>query len=212
MFILSEYQVIELFDGVSCALLAAAASAKARAQGSHLSGAAALGFICGILGPLVREMLLHGETGGQLIIKLLPDDVFIGSLGGIAAVRLVSRLPVVFWLDALSVSFASVLGCLLALQELGIAAGLCLGLICGFLPGVFRDVALGDLADLVEKDWYASSCVLGCVIGMCVFMSPFFFSPLAIMENRLLEISCLSGIACAFLLQIKNSKKIRQGC
>lgn len=203
----SQAESIAFLDCIACMLLSAAASARARTYGAHFTGAAILGCICGLAGPLAREIILHGEEGGLLVISLLPDDALLGALAGVAAVLPDRKLPVEFWLDSLSVSLASSLGCLLTMQNNGIVAGLCLGLVSAFLPGIIRDASLGDMAAIVERDWYATSAAIGCMAAILLFMAPFFVSFMSFMENYLLEAAVIAGALISFVLQLYKGRK-----
>lgn len=199
MTIFSEPEVIELFDGLSAAFLGAAAACRARNLGATHSGALALGCLCGLFGVLARELVLHGAQGARLVLSALPDDAFIGSAGAVFILLFFLRFggKIFFWLDALSLGLASSLGAILALPELGIVGALVVGLINGLTPGLARDVALGDTAALVEKEWYAAAAMLGCVLAMAICAAPVFFPVLA--EARIGEWALISGalIVCA---------------
>lgn len=172
MLVLSGAFSMALLDGVAGALLAAAAACRARAFGAHFTGAAVLGCLCGIIGPLLREAFLHGQAGTGPLASQLPGDALLGALGGIAGLYILRRhgSRLFFWLDGASMGLASSVGAVYALQDLGIAGAICLGLINGLAPGLVRDMALGDTAMLVESDWYATAAALGCVIAIAVLI------------------------------------------
>lgn len=172
MLILSQSFGMALLDGCACALLAAAAASRARILGAHFTGAAVLGCLCGILGPLLREAFLHGQAGTVPVAGQMPGDALLGTLAGISALYMMRNYAtkVFFWLDTASIGLACSVGAIYALQELGIAGALCLGLINGLAPGLVRDMALGDPAMLVERDWYATAAALGCVLAIATLV------------------------------------------
>lgn len=172
MLILSDAMSMRLLDGTACALLAAAATCRARTQGAHFTGAVILGCLCGLIGPLLREVFLHGHSGAGPIASELPDEALIGALGAIAALYILKKLQprLFFWLDNASIGLASSVGTIYALPDLGIVGAICIGLINGLAPGLVRDIALGDIAMLVEKDWYATASALGCVASIAMFL------------------------------------------
>lgn len=161
-----------LLDGIACALLAAAASCRARSMGAHLTGSIVLGCLCGLMGPLLREVFLHGASGTRLAAAEFPDEALIGSLAAIAALYIMrnTRWPVFFWLDAASIGAGAGVGAMLALDELGIVGAICLGMVNGLAPGLIRDISLGDTAMLVDQDWYATAAALGCIVTLAVFL------------------------------------------
>lgn len=161
---------IEILDGIAAALLAAAASARAKNFGAHITGAIALGCVCGMVGGLTREIFLNGSAGARVALASLPQSALIGALCGVLATRfLPSRKDAVFfWLDAASMGLAGSLGAALGLPGLGVVGALALGLVSGLSPSLARDASLGDTAMIVEKSWYATAVALGCVGAICV--------------------------------------------
>lgn len=159
-----------LLDGTACALLAAAAACRARGMGAHFTGAIVLGCLCGLIGPLLREAFLHGAAASGKIASELPAEALVGALGAMAAFYFFGKFRLFFWLDTASIGMASSVGAVYALQELGIVGGITLGMINGLAPGLVRDIALGDTAMLVERDWYATASALGCVAAIAVFI------------------------------------------
>lgn len=197
---------VELLDGIVCALLAAAASCRARDFGVQFAGACALGCICAILSPLARESFLHGSEGTRTVLVYLADDALLGSLGGIAAPWLSRSGGLFFWLDRLSFAMAATLAAVLAVAETGMAAALLLGLLSGFLPGMCRDVALGDTCLVVEKKWYAAACALGCICAICINILPYFMPSLDFMEGRIIEWSVLGGVLVIMAISVWQKK------
>lgn len=170
--------VMELMDGAACALLAAAAANRAKGMGAPLAGSVCLGLFCGLMASLSREVVLHGHDGLRLIISAMPGPAFAGAVSG-AILTLVARganYRFFFWLDAAGMALAGTLASVLALAELGISGAVTLGLACGLLPGLFRDMAIGDTAMLVEKAWYAATCAIGCLMAICLVLLPYFLT------------------------------------
>lgn len=151
------------FDLAAAFLLAAAASCRARLFGGHVSGAAVLGCLCGLAGPLLRECL-----GGGSGAELLASGAFLGAVvagalagAGLAGLRR-QGAGLFFWLDSLGLALAACLGAMRGLTlGLGAAGALVLGLLAGLVPGLLRDMALGDTARAVEESWYATAAALG---------------------------------------------------
>lgn len=208
MIILSQTQVIAIFDNLSCAFLAAAASAKARNYGAHFTGAAILGCICGLSAPVLRETLLNGQPGTRIAFAQLPDDALLGAIFGILAMFLARKMPVTFLLDAVSISFAASLNCVLAIGNFGITGAITFGLIVAIVPGFLRDVALGNIADFVEDGWYVTTAMLGCVLAILILIFFTFMENAGSSDHRNLETAILSGSIFSFALQIwKRNKK-----
>lgn len=162
---------LPFLDAIACFLLAAAATARAKNLGAHLTGALVLGCLCGLIGPLLREAFLHGAPASSWVAAHLPPWALAGSATGILALVAFGKwqwrvFPV---LDATSIALATCAGTICAMTELGLAGGLTLGLVNGLAPGLVRDMALGDTAMLVERDWYATAAALGSVVTMAVF-------------------------------------------
>lgn len=162
----------QLVDMLSCALLAAAATCRARVLDAQIMGAVILGCICGLCAPLSREALLHGPGGAKLILQAMPEAALAGSLGGICSLVILTRFgyKIFFWLDAASIGLAGCLAACLGISELGIVGALVLGLICGLGPGLLRDMALGDTAMLIEQDWYGAAAALGIMLTILVLL------------------------------------------
>lgn len=207
MAIYSQQTVIALLNGIACALLAAAASAKARTYGSHFTGAILLGCLCGLACPLMRDLVLYGHPGGMAALAQYPDDSLIGSVGGIYALYLGRRLRIALWLDCLGLSLATCLGAIICSEVFGVTGGLVLGVISAVLPGFIADVALGNTATLIERDWYVTAAIVGAVLSLLVFILPHVLDALAFMKDRLMETAILSGASLAVCLQIWRGKK-----
>lgn len=163
---------VALLDGIASALLAAAATCRARSMGAHLTGAIVLGCLCGLIGPLLRESFIRGSAGTRMAAAELPDDVLIGCLGAIASLYLLRKRTwqLFFWLDSAGIALGSSIGAMLSLDMVGIVGAISIGLVNGLAPGLVRDMALGDTAMLVEQDWYATAAAIGCVVTISVFL------------------------------------------
>lgn len=172
MLVLPEALSMRLLDGIACALLAAAATARARGQGAHFTGAVVLGALCGLIGPLLREAFAHGQPGTARIMAEMPNEALVGALGVFVGMYLVhrTRIRLFFWLDSASIGLASSIGAISTLNEIGIVGAIGLGLINGLAPGLVRDMALGDTAMLVDRDWYATAAALGCIAAIAVLL------------------------------------------
>lgn len=168
-----EILIMRVLDGLACALLAAAACARARSLGGHFTGALVLGCLCGLFGPLLREAFLHGQTGSNYILAQLPPEALCGALAALAAMWIArgKTARMFFWLDSASIGLATSVGALMGLGETGVAGALTLGLINGLAPGVMRDCALGDTAMLVEKSWYATAAMIGAIVALAIMIA-----------------------------------------
>lgn len=166
----SDIVSLPILDGAACALLGAAAAVRARNLGAHFTGAIVLGCLAGLIGPLLRETFLHGSIGSANVVRALPDDALVGAVGGALALLILQKHTnrLFFWLDSASIGLACSVGAVFSLQELGLVGAVCLGLINGLAPGLLRDVALGDTAMLVDKDWYATTAALGCLAALAM--------------------------------------------
>lgn len=162
---------LPLLDAASCCLLAAAAAVRAKSMGAHFTGAMVLGCLCGFIGALLREAFLHGAPGSSWVVSQLPGWALAGSAAGILSMAAFARwqwrvFPV---LDAVSIALATSMAAIMTLPELGLAGSLALALINGLAPGLVRDMALGDTAMLVERDWYAAAAALGAAASQAAF-------------------------------------------
>lgn len=165
-----------VLDGAACALLAAAATVRARRMGAHVTGALVLGCLCGLIGPLLREVFLHGAPGAGVIARAFPADALAGACMGLAALFLFRNFgklssQLFGWLDNAGIGMATGAGSVMAFPELGLAGALTLGLINGLAPGLVRDMALGDTAMLVDKSWYATVAALGSIAAIAVLIA-----------------------------------------
>lgn len=200
-----QFTTLELMDGLACALLAAAAACRARGFGAHFTGAIALGCVCGLAGPLAREAILHGEAGSRMIANALCDDALIGALAGLAALALWKRGGLFFWVDAAGMGLCSSLAAAFAAPTVGVAGGLGIGFIAGLLPGMLRDMALGDVAMLVEKEWYASAVAIGCAFAIFIGALPVIWQDARPLLPRILEYAAIGGCcATMFLRRLKG--------
>lgn len=193
--VFSQTASIELLDGVVCALLAAAASVRSRNFGACVAGSVVLGCVCGMSCPLLRELILHGQTGAKLIVAALPGEAFTGAAGALIAMLFAFVKPgrLFFWLDAAGMSTAASLASTLSAPELGVAGALVLSLACALVPGLVRDVSIGDTAIMLEKPWYASSAAISGCVSMLVIVLPAFGSLPSFFMERIGEWAVLSG-------------------
>ena len=166
------------FDAAGCAMLAAASALRARHASCPPVGAAALGVLCGLLGPLLRATL-----AGQPAVLVLDTSLYPASaLGGGVFGAFLGRF---LWtegrfyalLDAAGLQLLACSGVLvvrnwlLSLSPLGI---LLLAAVAAFAPGLLRDAALGDTAALADEPAYATAPLLGVLltIGCLALRTP----------------------------------------
>lgn len=197
MHVFSETLVIELLDGAAVCLLAAGASCRARIAGANIMGSVILGCLCGMLAPLMRESMLHGQPGIHLVLNALPVQAFTGACATLAALWMLGSRGrfLFFWIDSLGICLAAALFAALAMPELGLIGALVLSLSCALFPGLVRDVALGDVAMLAEQNWYGASAGLSAIITMAIIIAVVFFLPESSLMARLGEIAVLGGTA-----------------
>lgn len=203
MHIFSDALVIQLLDGAVACLFGAAATCRARVSGANLAGALILGCIAGLVAPILRETILHGQAGLQLVMDALPTQAFIGACAAIFALFILGKRGhfLFFWLDSLAICLGASLFAALALPELGIAAALILGIGCALFPGLVRDVALGDVAMFIDKGWYAS-CVALAAIGSLFIIVLWHIVPVpAFLSERPGEMGTLGGALTGLLLR-----------
>lgn len=200
---LAPYYTIEILDGLACALLSAAACCRARSFGAHYTGSIVLGCVCGLVGPLLREIALHGQSGSRMVISALPDDALLGAAAALCAIAITRGASnrLFFWIDSAALGLASCLSSLLSFAELGLAGGLALGLASGMAPGLLRDVSLGDIALLVEKDWYGSAAAIGCMATLCGVVLPTIIETPPILSGRMDVVAVLFGTLTVICLR-----------
>lgn len=200
--VFSQTASIELMDGAVCALMAAAAAARSRNFGACMSGCVAIGCICGISGPLLRELILHGQTGAKIVLAALPGEAFAGAAGALISMLFSAIRParLFFWLDAAGISMAASLAAALGAPELGVVGALVLALACALVPGLIRDVSIGDTAMMLEKPWYASSAAISGCISMLVIILPAFGHMPSIFVERAGEWAVLGGAITGMLV------------
>lgn len=172
MHVFFELEVIEILDGVAVCLFAASATCRGRLAGANLAGSVILGCIVALFAPLLREGIAHGPAGLILVIKVLPIQAFVGSCAALTAIFILGNRSrqLFFWLDSMSICLAGALYPALILPELGIAGALILALACAFIPGILRDVALGDVAMLADKNWYGASAAISAIISISIII------------------------------------------
>ena len=148
-------------------MLAAASALRARHASCAPVGAAVLGVLCGLIGPLLRTTL-----AGQPAVLVLDASLYPASaLGGGVIGAFLGRFS---WtegrffslieaagLQLLACSGVLVVQHWLALSPLGIFL---LSAVPVFAPGLLRDVALGDTAALADEPAYATAPLLGILL------------------------------------------------
>lgn len=168
MEILTQPMVLEIMDGLACALLAAAAVCKAVSMRAQLFGGVILACLCALACPLFRELILFGPPGALLILHSQPLNALVGALAALAACLFFPQFTgiLLFWLDAAGIGLACPVITIMSLPALGVAGALTTGIIAAVIPGLVRDIALGDTAMLIEKNWYASAVVIGAIVAI----------------------------------------------
>lgn len=204
MEILSPWQAVQLLDALACALLAGASACRASRLGAHFTGAMLLGCLCGLAGPLLREVAANGPPGARIALAGLADDAFIGALGALAAIRLLGERSrsLFLWLDSAGMGLESCLGAVMSLPGSGAVAALTLGCLSGLGPGLLRDVALGDTAMLVDRRWYGACAPIGCALSLSLLTAFFLWPAPGFLRDRGGEISILAGAALVIGLRI----------
>lgn len=210
MHIFSSAESIELLDGIAVALIAAAATLRARSLGSQIAGAAVIGCICGPSGAVIREIILHGQTGARLAITALPADAVVGALGAICALFMLRgrRFLLFGWVDSLAMGLACALGTVLGLPELGFAGATAMGLANGLLPTIIRDVSLGDVAMVADKKWYAAAAIICCVVASVVCFAGALGSGSGFMADRLGEWGVCAGVISAMGIRLLGKEEV----
>lgn len=162
--------LLYVFDLAASFMLAAAASCRARSGGAHFSGAAVLACLVGLAAPLLREGLL-----GHPVLALNRGDYLAaavaGGLAGILAGRWRRPWLSFYWLDSLGLGLAAGVATVAGFYSgLGMAGCLVLGVLTALAGGLLRDVALGDMARLVEDYLYATAAALGAMLTLATLM------------------------------------------
>lgn len=187
-----------ILDLAASALLAAAASCRARACGNHLTGSAVLGCLVGLAAPLLRDSLLGFGSMALNRGEYLAAAV-LGALTGALIAALFGRTwPFFYWLDSLGLALAACVGTSQGLAYgLGLSGCLLLGILTGLAGGLLRDMALGDVARAVEESLYATAAALGALLTLALLL----YAPLPGW------LSALAGAACVMLLRVLRSCK-----
>lgn len=203
MHVFSATASIELFDGLACASLALTAALRGRSRGANLAGVLVLGCLCALSAGLGREFILHGQQGARLIFAQLPQAALIGSLAGIILYYIARKIvyKIFFLMDSVSMSLAASLTASLSAPELGAAGALALGACAGLLPGLIRDVALGDIATFLDQAWYAASVILSALCAIIIILLPAFWTLPDFFVRRLGEWAVVCSVALALLLR-----------
>ena len=158
------------YDALCVFLLSGGAACRARFCGSHFTGAAVLGILCGLSGPLFRETVIHGGATAVFSQNSLLAAALGGALTGAFTGRRLWADRLDFLLDSAGFAVCACLAALCALPVMGAAGAVLFGAMTGLLPGLVRDVALGDTARMVEESWYATAVVLGIVTCLAVML------------------------------------------
>lgn len=176
-------------DAATGFLLAAAAALRARQGANQPAGACVIGVLCGVCAPLLRHAIL-GYGVAALNSPGLGAAVFAGALVG----PLLDRAPRIgetafILLDAAGMCLAAAAAAVWAGgMGVGIAGRLVLAVICGLLPGILRDVTLGDMAQLAGERFHAVAPVLAAIPALALAETG--FPP---------EICVCAGCLCGFL-------------
>ncbi len=178
--------------------LAAAASCRARSGGAHFSGAAVLACLVGLAAPLLRDTLL-----GHPVLALNRGDYLAAAVGGAVVGMLAARLGYAwrafYWLDSLGLGLAAGVGGVRgAVFGLGVVGCLVLGVLTALVGGFVRDVALGDMARLIEEESYATAAALGITLALVVLL--YGGMPL-----------WLCALACCGLVLVLRALRLRKG-
>lgn len=157
------------------ALLAFAAGFKAQRQGLPMAGAVVLAALAGVCGVLLREVLLSFGTVAPLHDTWYAASACIGgTLGALCALvglRGGSNplLPVAFYVDCwgmgLCAAMAASRSLVVGMPPVGC---LLLGTLAGLLPGVLRDVCLGDVPQAFAQQFHAVAGVIAAMVALAV--------------------------------------------
>ncbi|MCR5563149.1 MAG: TRIC cation channel family protein [Desulfovibrio sp.] len=158
------------YDALCVFLLSGAAACRARFCGAHFTGAAVLGIVCGLFGPLFREAIIHGGAAVVFSQDSLLAAALVGALTGAFTGRRLWADRLDLLLDSSGLAVCACLAALCALPVMGLGGAVLFGAMTGLLPGLVRDVALGDTARMVEESWYATAVVLGIVTCLAVML------------------------------------------
>lgn len=203
MHVFSATASIEIFDGLACAFLAMAATLRGRSFGANLAGVLVLGCICGLSAALSREFILHGQQGAQLIFVQLPQAALIGAVAGFILFAMAKKRAsqIFFFMDTISMTLAATLTATLAAPEMGAIGALAIGVSAGLLPGLIRDVSLGDSALFLDKNWYAASVILSALCALIIILLPAFWNLPGFFVQRLGEWAIVSGTILGLALR-----------
>lgn len=208
MQVFSESTVLLLLGALSNALFAGAASARAKKNGAHFTGALVLGWVCGVTSQLCRALIFYGSLAAVPQLENIPGYALTGAIAGIGALYLAPLLPIVFWLQALAISLGTSLAAIEYFPLFGIVSALTLAVLTAILPGFIADMAMGDLAAFVERDWYVMAAFIGAVFAVFIIFIVVFMLETTFLKERIAEIAILAGTFLAFTLQlIKKGEK-----
>lgn len=161
---------------IASILLAWSCAFYSRQCGNQLAGSISLGFICCIPAFIFRDAVFRGQPGVEVVLNQLPPVLLVAAiLGALAGKYNVQEkwhdIPYLAGIGIL-VSWSSL--CAIRVNNLGIGASVCIGWVCGIIPGLIRDIALGDMASFIEKRWLASAIFLACLAtlgsGCCLVL------------------------------------------
>lgn len=156
---------LAIIDRLCVVVLAAAQALHGRSFGGHVAGVVLVGFVSGLSAPLFRECLAGGG-GVALVLNEFSAFALPGACMGALVVRRLSGERLFFWLDSLGMALAGGVAVMAGLMHLDFAGALVLAVLTGLMPGFVCDLAFGDVARFVEKTWYASALVMGCMLAM----------------------------------------------
>ena len=171
-----------LLDYLSCALLGCAAAFRGGRHSLPFTGALILGMACGLIGPVVRSVLIsigaYVMPGLGVLERGYVLASFVGACAGWLLQRRVSEeAPVFPVLEGAALALAVALGTHVALA-LGLASpvgGVLIGCAAGTVGGVLRDLCLTERPALLEVDFYGSAVAVGAmaVTGLHVLQADF---------------------------------------
>ena len=193
MHVFSETASIEILDALACAFLGMACAVRGRAMGANLLGSLILACISALSAALSREFILHGQQGSMLVFAQLPQAAFIGASGGLLLYTIAKGGRFFFFIDTLSLSLTAALVASLAAPELGAVGAFSLGLCASLVPGLIRDLSLGDSALFLEQPWYAVSAVVAAAGAILLILLPAFWTMPSFFVHRLGEWAVVCG-------------------
>lgn len=210
---MTEQSIFLCLEAAACTMLAAAAAFRARLAGSQPGGAVMLGLLCGLSFIVLRVGSLSSGTLDWMTSMHAPW-LMAGAIAGslFPMLSLISRHDeaVFFWLDSVSFGLTVCLQCvLLYYLGFGLASSLLLGLLLGLAPGILRDVAVGDMARMLDESWYAMAAALGGMLSLGLYILGnvyiIAYMPHYVCLWLLNSITC--GIALTLILRYRRREK-----